>query len=250
MRPHLYSPCPALIAAIIAVMLSHAPIASAHPGHEDANEAPAQQPPPDYGYELNIPPDQLPPPLSERPTEVTQVEEQAPPARDYGWLNFAPSVALGASFSFTDSEIDKPGMSLWFGASYYPSPSKISPYLGVGLQIEAYYELERYPLDYIPTLKFGGAWLKGNPGSLYNQTFAYMHVYGLVGWRASIWDERHGAYRAGLGISSPVMSPAAAMMLLYGVPVPTQLELIVDTRQASAVSAGGRDWWLQLAIGF
>lgn len=204
--------------------------------------------PEDYGAEFNIPQDQLPRPLYEQENRVEGQEEAPEPAPSSGWLNFAPSAAIGASFSFTDEELDKPGLAIWLGCSYYPKPSRITPFIGAGLQIEAYYELEVYPIDYIPTVKVGGAWLHGNPNRFYNQTFAYMHVYALGGYRRSVMDERDGAWRMGLGVSSPVMSPAAAFMLLYGVPVPTQLELLVDARQANGITQ--RDWWLQLGIGF
>lgn len=210
----------------------------------------AQPLPEDYGAELNIPRDELPRPLYEksgREAERLEAQDEAPPTSS-GWLNFAPSAAFGASFSFTDKEIDKPGLAIWLGCSYYPRPSRITPFIGAGLQIEAYYELESYPIDYIPTVKVGGAWLHGNPNSFYNQTFAYMHFYALGGYRRSLIDERDGAWRMGLGVSSPVMSPAAAFMLLYGVPVPTQLELLVDARAQNGVTQ--RDWWLQLGIGF
>lgn len=199
--------------------------------------------PPGYGAELDQPPETLPEPLYKR--KDAHVHDEKPPEIDRS-PSFTPSAAFGASFSFTDEEIDKPGLMLWLGGTLYPRPSTITPFISAGLKIEAYYEIANYPTDFIPTIRLGGAWLPGSPDSFKNQTFANMEVYALGGYRFSVLDERHGAVRAGIGVSSPAMSPAAAFMCLYGVTIPTQVEVLMDYHLVEQV----RDWWIQFGIGF
>ena len=227
---------------------------------------------PEDSYGAELPPQHMPRPLYARPEADPQLTEDAVQDPDQGpeqssdqvsdrdgassWGALSPTASLGASMSFTDDEIDKPGLAIWLGLSYHPKPARWSMYASLGLQIEAYYELMPYPIDYIPTLKVGLAWIEGQPSRLYPRTFPMMQVYALGGYRRSLVALRDGALRAGLGISSPAMAPAAAFLILHAVPVPTLLELIVDThlgerpRVPFRPALPQRDWWIQLGVGF
>lgn len=197
------------------------------------------------GYGSEFDDEQLPTPLYEREQQVEEAPERETRI-DPSSPVLVPSAALGASFSFTDEEIDKPGLTLWFGGTFYPAPATITPFIGAGLEVEAYFEIASYPTDFVPQLKIGVAWLPGAPSAFKNQLLPNLQVYALGGWRMSMLDNRPNAIRAGIGISSPAMSPAAAFMLLYGVPIPTQMEIAVDLNPATRT----QDWWIQFGIGF
>lgn len=197
------------------------------------------------GYGAEFDDEQLPTPLYEREQQVEEAPERETRV-DPTVPALVPSAALGASFSFTDEEIDKPGLTLWFGGTFYPVPDTITPFVGAGLEVEAYFEIAPYPTDFVPQLKLGVAWLPGAPSAFKNQLLANLQVYALGGWRVSTLEGRPSAVRAGVGISSPAMSPAAAFLVLHGVPIPTQMEVAVDISLATR----SQDWWIQFGVGF
>ena len=205
--------------------------------------SPAWAQPAGYGSEFDD--EQLPTPLYEReqqleeaPARETRVEAAHPA--------LVPSASMSASFSFTDEEIDKPGLTFWFGGTFYPVPATLTPFVSAGLEVESYFEVASHPIDFVPQLKLGVAWLPGAPTAFKNQLLANLQVYALGGWRMSILEGRPDAVRVGAGISSPALSPAAAYLVLHGVPIPTQVEVAMDFKLAD----GSQDWWIQFGVGF
>ncbi len=195
----------------------------------------------------------LPTPLAEREDEQQVVKKQpartgprpSDPSVGFDWPDITPSATISAHLNFTDESIQKPGFGLWLGANYYPWPDEFNAFWSFGLKIENNPDVWGRPTDLIPTLRSGFAWLDGSPTKFKNQLLPNLQIYALTGYRIPR-NDRGQRVRAGLGVSSPRLSPATAVMLLYGFPLPNQLELLVDV---NPIDPTQRDMIVLVGIG-
>lgn len=178
---------------------------------------------------LDAPPPQ---PLHER-TDIEHTQERHTTGQSIAsdsemrWPRITPTVAISGHIGFIDEEFDWPGFGLWLGANYYPWPDRYNAFWSVGLKLERNQELRDRPYAVVPTLRSGFAALKGNPFKLKNQLFANVQIYGLVGRHVPVGGMPN-FWRMGVGVISPRLAPANAMMLLWGVPLPNQVEIALD----------------------
>lgn len=178
--------------------------------------------------------DRPPPrPLVEREEEEEERAQERPRRRsgtddELQWPRLRPSVSLMGHLGFIDEDFDLPGFGLWLGTNYYPWPDKYNAFWSLGIKLERNQELRHRPFAIVPTVRSGFAWLKGDPFLFKNQVFANLQIYGLLG-RHIPAKQMPPFWRMGLGVISPRLVPANAMMLLWGVPLPNQLEVVFDT---------------------
>ena len=180
------------------------------------------------------PEDEPPPSLAERESDEASLElspsrrYDRPEPVSFAWPDATPSVAVNMQYNMTSDAVQKPGFGLWLGVNYYPWVDVFNTFWSAGIKIENNPDVYGKPIDFVPTLRSGFAWLNGSPKRFKNQLLPNLQIYGLGGWRVSRDEDRDSRLRAGIGISSPRLSPATAFMLLYGVPLPNQLEFWVE----------------------
>ena len=195
----------------------------------------------------------LPRPLAEREGEQQLVEKQpansgprpSDPRVGFDWPSITPTATVIAHLNVTDPTIQKAGFGLWLGGNYYPWPDEFNAFWSLGLKVENNPDIWGRPTDFIPTVRSGFAWLDGSPTRFKNQLLPNLQIYGLAGYRIPR-DEREQRIRTGLGVSSPRLSPATAVMLLYGFPLPNQLEFLVDI---DPIDPSKRDLMVLVGIG-
>lgn len=161
------------------------------------------------------------------------------------WPALTPSVMLTSHMELTDPEVYYPGVGIWLGANYYPWPDTYNTFWSAGVKVESSQQLQGgRRVDVIPTVRSGFAWVRGDAARFDRRLLANLQIYGLAGWRIARRDHPARA-RAGIGVSSPRLSPATAYMLLYGVPLPNAIELVVD----ASPDLAAWDLLVQIGIG-
>lgn len=188
-----------------------------------AGIASAQDPPP-------------PKPLyEEEPTPAPAPQQR--PSHDVGdditgdatlaWPDLTPVANVSIGFNLTDPYLDAPAFGLFLGANYYPWPAKYNVFWSLGLKLEQNPDITHNPMSIVPTVRSGFAWIHGKPEKFWNKLLPNLQVYGLAGWRLPL-DERGALGRVGVGVGSPRVAPASLLMVLHGVPVPNQAEVIME----------------------
>ncbi len=141
--------------------------------------------------------------------------------------NITPTGSVGANFDLTAEDGAQPGLSLWLGAKYYPLPLRFSPFIALGAEIESYQASRPSHVDLLPTMRLGTSWMAGNPESFLNQLLPQLDLYAIGGLRMRDMVQMESVV-AGFGISSPMMGPGTAFMLIQGFPLPNILEVTVE----------------------
>ena len=172
-----------------------------------------------------------PTPIHEREPVQTPAEDARPrstPRKErLGPLAITPSAAFALQLNLTNDRESMAAMGLWLGFNAYPSPSTHSLLLSGGIKIERHFNLYGDPIDVIPTLRVGYAWIKGNPELFKRRLLPRLQVYGIAGVRFG-GERRERRYRGGIGAGVPMWLPASAYMCLHGLPIPNIVELIVE----------------------
>ncbi len=143
------------------------------------------------------------------------------------WPALRPSVSLMGHLGLLNEEFDLPGYGLWAGFNHYPLPDRYNMFWSLGMKFEKNQELRTRPFSFVVAARSGFAWLKGNPFLFKNQVFANLQIYGVLGKHVPLPDAPN-FWRMGVGVVSPRLAPANAMMLLWGVPLPNQIEFALD----------------------
>ncbi|MEM1350220.1 MAG: hypothetical protein AAGI01_16795 [Myxococcota bacterium] len=168
------------------------------------------------------------------------------------WPAITPTAQFGYTVTVSNEDIQWRGPTLWLGATYYPRPMRVSPMLALGVKLESYPNYPDDPVDVFATARLGAAYIHKAPHKFLNQMLAHASAYAIVGWRprglgwrppgVGLRPER---MRLGVGVSSPVVGPGTAFMLLNGFPLPNILEVVVDIEPGTLESAV----LLQIGIG-
>ncbi len=140
-----------------------------------------------------------------------------------------PTAALGVNFEMTGAPGTQPGVSFWLGAKYYPMPLRFSPFISLGVEIESYQATLPRHVDLVPMARLGTSWMSGNPERFLNRLLPQLDLYAIGGVRFR--DMNMGQIESvvgGFGVSSPMMGPGTAFMLLQGVPLPNIVEVTVE----------------------
>ena len=189
------------------------------------------------------------PPQDEFPQRLADPPAPDPrPTAPAGPLFFlTPTASLGIALALGDPAKDKPILGGHLGLSLYPLPRLAPLFLSATLRLERQTEVEGNPVDFLPTARLGVSWLPGDPSQDYlHILLPYAQVYATLSRRLPRTYKtdlgrrlgRPGAWRAMLGISSPMFGSASAFMCAQGVPLPNTLELGVerdDERQETDV---------------
>ena len=143
--------------------------------------------------------------------------------------HLTPTAAVGMNFAMTGAPGTQPGVSFWLGAKYYPMPLRFSPFVSLGVEVESYQANLPRRVDLVPMARLGTSWMAGNPSTFLNRLLPQLDVYAIGGVRMrdmnlGVVDSAIG----GFGVSSPMMGPGTAFMLLQGVPLPNILEVTVE----------------------
>jgi hypothetical protein len=143
--------------------------------------------------------------------------------------HLTPTASVGMNFEMTGAPGTQPGLSVWLGAKYYPMPLRFSPFVSVGLEIESYQANLPRHVDVVPMARLGTSWMSGNPERFLNRLLPQLDLYAIGGVRLHDMNlgQVHSAI-GGFGVSSPMMGPGTAFMLLQGVPLPNILEVTVE----------------------
>lgn len=186
--------------------------------------ASAREPPPPKPLYEEEP---VPEPAPVRAHPSTDVDEDITGDAKLTLPNLTPVANVSLGFNLTNPFLDAPAFGLFLGANYYPWPDKYNAFWSLGLKVEQNPDITHNPMSIVPTARSGFAWIHGDPEKFWNKLLPNLQLYGLAGWRLPL-DERGARGRVGVGVGSPRISPASLLMVLHGVPVPNQAEVIME----------------------
>lgn len=171
-----------------------------------------------------------PPPRQDEPPEEQETDfvPPEPHRRNMPDMAIVPSLGLGGFVGEDGHERSIGGLHLWAGVLIHPAPSALGPFMGVGGSFDEVYAREGDSLDGdtwygTAEVRYGVAWLI-EPRRYEGALFPGLAVYAIGGWRPERGSS--GLYRAGGGVSSPVLLALGASEAC--VPVPSMVEVVVD----------------------
>lgn len=160
-------------------------------------------------------------------------------------MAIVPSLGLGGFVAKDGRDRTISGLHTWGGVLIHPAPSSLGPFMGVGASFDLASQREGRDVEtWYGTLelRYGVAWLV-SPRKWEGAVFPGLAVYAIGGWRPE--RETSGLYRAGMGISSPMLMAVAAAESC--VPIPSTIEVVVDAPDAKfsgdATRLGVRAGW-------
>jgi len=186
----------------------------------EATPSPSPTPFPAQDTEIEEGPDDLPP----LPTPSPRVK------RDIPEMAIVPSLGLGGFSGKDGRDRSVVGAHFWGGVLIHPAPSTLGPFMGMGASFDLVSQREGVDAEtWYGTLemRYGIAWLV-SPRKYEGALFPALAVYAIGGWRPE--RETSGRYRAGMGLSSPMLMALGAAESC--VPIPSMVEVVVDAPNA------------------
>ena len=150
--------------------------------------------------------------------------------RDIPEMAIVPSLGLGGFSGKDGRDRSVVGAHFWGGVLIHPAPSTLGPFMGMGASFDLVSQREGVDAEtWYGTLemRYGIAWLV-SPRKYEGALFPALAVYAIGGWRPE--RETSGRYRAGMGLSSPMLMALGAAESC--VPIPSMVEVVVDAPNA------------------